>query len=166
MKLLSTNALPIVSLVVAGLSLTASAYQSYSHSRNLEIVQRNVIRAEYLRTCRDIIDAYYQIKLRAYAAHEEASKQASSPMAKPDITGARESEAFVFKFGALGTFLANFRDEGVRERYTQLSWKLLALMREAPKLAQVEFEKRYGEADAIFDDMNNDCARTARLSFL
>ncbi|WP_164256236.1 hypothetical protein, partial [Stenotrophomonas maltophilia] len=66
-----TNAaLPVVSLCLAGLSLGVAAYQSYSHGRSLEIVQRNVIRAEYLRTCREIIDAYFQIKMRAYAMNE------------------------------------------------------------------------------------------------
>ena len=40
---------------------------------------------------------------------------------------AREVEAQVYKFGALGTFLANFRDEAVRRRYTDLSSLLLTI---------------------------------------
>ncbi|MBN8944129.1 MAG: hypothetical protein J0H01_31765 [Rhizobiales bacterium] len=154
-------ALPAVSLCLAGLSLGVAAYQSYSHGRSLEIVQRNVIRAEYLRTCREIIDAYFQIKMRAYAMNE-----ASNTLRPADAASQREAEAVVFKFGALGTFLANFRDDTVRERYTQLSWKLLALVRETYKMPRPDFDKAYGEADGLFDDMNQDCARTARLSFL
>ncbi|WP_164305291.1 hypothetical protein, partial [Streptococcus pneumoniae] len=73
---------------------------------------------------REIIDAYFQIKMRAYAMNE-----ASNTLRPADAASQREAEAVVFKFGALGTFLANFRDDAVRERYTQLSWKLLALVR-------------------------------------
>lgn len=158
----SSNAsLSVVSLCLAGLSLGVAAYQSYSHGRSLEIVQRNVIRAEYLRTCREIIDAYFQIKMRAYAMNEAAAGSRAV-----DAMVQREAEAAAFRFGALGTFLANFRDDAVRERYTQLSWKLLALVRETYKLPRTDFDKAYGEADGLFDDMNQDCARTARLSFL
>ncbi|QCI68220.1 hypothetical protein [Phreatobacter stygius] len=160
----STNALPIVSLCLAGLSLGAAAYQSYSHGRNLEVVQRNVLRAEYLRTCRDIIDAYFQIKMRTYAMNEAAINHGRGPEVVDPLVQ-REVEAAVFKFGALGTFLANFRDDIVRERYTQLSWKLLAIARETYKQPRVDFDKAYGEADTLFGEMNEDCARTARLSF-
>jgi hypothetical protein len=72
----------------------------------------------------------------------------------------------VFKFGALGTFLANFRDDRVRERYTQLSWKLLAIARETYKAPRADFDKAYAEADTLFGEINEDCAKTARLSFL
>jgi hypothetical protein len=160
------NLLPIVSLFVAGMSFAAAGYQSYSHHRNLEIVQRNVIRAEYLRTCREIIEAYFAVKMRAYAMNEAVIAQGRGPdVVDPLIQ--REVEGQVFKFGALGTFLANFREEGgIRERYTQLSWKLLAIVSESFKQPRVDFDKAYAEADTLFGDMNEDCARTARLSIL
>lgn len=155
--------LPVISLCVAGLSLSAAAYQSYSHGRNIEVVQRNVIRAEYLRTCREIIDAYFQIRLRATAMNEAATTPGRSSDAA-DAMAQREAEAQVYKFGALGTFLANFRDEAVRRRYTDLSWRLLAIARGAARQPRADFDKVYAEADALFDDMNEDCARTARLA--
>lgn len=152
--------LPIVSLCVAGLSLMAAAYQSYSHSRNLDVVQRNVIRAEYLRTCREIIESYFQIRLRAEAMNEAAR---SAPI---DALGRREAEAMVFRFGAQGTFLANFRDDTVRRLYTDLSWRLLAIIREAVDKPRSDFDAAYAEADRLFNHMNEDCARTARLAIL
>ena len=155
------NVLPVISLCVAGLSLSAAVYQNYSHSRNIEVVQRNVIRAEYLRTCREIIDAYFQIRLRATALNEAAAgPEAADSMAQ------REVEAQVYKFGALGTFLANFRDEAVRQRYTALSWRLLTIARGAYRQPRADFDKAYAEADTLFGDMNEDCARTARLAIL
>lgn len=157
--------LTYVSIVVAVLAMASSFFQSYNYSRNLDVVQRNVIRAEYLRTCRDIIDAYFQIKMRTYAMHEAVT--APGRGAEPaDPLAQRELEAGVFRFGALGTFLANFRDDAIRERYTQLSWKLLAIARETHRQPREAFDKAYGEADTLFGEMNEDCARTARLSFL
>jgi hypothetical protein len=157
------NLLPIVSLGVAGLSLAAAAYQSYSHGRNLEIVQRNVVRAEYLRTCREIIDTYFQVRMRSHAMNEIAGGD-GAPAVEPVMR--REAEAQVYKFGALGTFLANFRDQAVRQRYTDLTGKLLAIARESYRLPRADFEKAYAEADILFGDMNEDCARSARLAIL
>ncbi len=46
-----------VSLFVAGLSLLTSFYQGYLNTKFVDIVQKNVARGEYMRTCKDIIDA-------------------------------------------------------------------------------------------------------------
>jgi hypothetical protein len=165
MKPASMSYLPYLSLVVAGLSLGSSMFQGYSYTRQLDIAQRNVIRGEYLRTCRDIIDAYFQIKMRSYAMNEAVGTSGRGPEAVDPLIQ-RELEASVFKFGALGTFLANFRDDQVRERYTQLSWKLLAIARETYKSPRADFDKAYAEADVMFGEVNEDCAKTARLSFL
>jgi hypothetical protein len=165
MKPVSMSFLPYLSLVVAGLSLGSSMFQGYSYTRQLDVAQRNVIRGEYLRTCRDIIDAYFQIKMRTYAMNEVGVAPGRGPDAVDALTR-REVEASVFKFGALGTFLANFRDDQVRERYTHLSWKLLAIARETYKSPRADFDKAYAEADTQFGEVNEDCARTARLSFL
>jgi hypothetical protein len=155
----------LVSIVVATLAMASSFFQSFNYSRNLDVVQRNVIRGEYLRTCRDIIDAYFQIKMRTYAMHEATTAHGRGPEVVDPLIQ-REVEASVFRFGALGTFLANFRDDAIRERYTQLSWKLLAIARDTYKQPREAFDRAFGEADTLFGEMNEDCARTARLSFL
>ena len=157
--------LTLVSIVVATLAMASSFFQSYNYSRNLDVVQRNVIRGEYLRTCRDIIDAYFQIRMRAYALHE-VSAATGRDAGDADLQARREVEANVFRFGALGTFLANFRDDAVRDRYTQLTGRLLAIARDAYRQPREAFDRAFGEADTQFGDMNEDCARTARLSFL
>ncbi len=36
--------------------------QCYLNSRFVDFIQRNAGRTEYLRTCKEIIDAYFQIK--------------------------------------------------------------------------------------------------------
>lgn len=153
--------LTMVSIVIATLAMISSFFQSWNYARNLDVVQRNVLRSEYLRTCRDIIDAYFTIKQRAYAMNEAAIAGAAGQNGMPQ----REAEASVFRFGALGTFLANFRDDAVRERYTRLSWSLLTVVRETWREPREAFDRAYRDADTIFGEMNEDCARTARLSF-
>ncbi|MEI8147333.1 MAG: hypothetical protein WCH83_17920 [Alphaproteobacteria bacterium] len=156
------NALTLISIVVSLLALGSSFVQNYNYARNLQIVQRNVIRSEYLRTCRDIIDAYFAVKQLGYALNEGAT--ATPPTLEPG--SAREAEAHVFKFAALGTFLANFRDDRTRESYTKLSWALLEIVRETYKGPRADFDKAYGAADASFGEINEDCAKTARLEYL
>jgi hypothetical protein len=151
--------LTILSLCVAMVSMLAAAYQSYSHGRNLEVIQRNVLRAEALRTCREIIEVYFLIRMKAGLLTRDAQQGSETPPAAQRI----EAQGLVYRFGGLGTFLANFRDETVRERYTQLSWQLLRIVNEAPQSGVASLDKLYEPADALFTTMNEDCASSARL---
>jgi hypothetical protein len=54
--------LSVVSLAIAVLSLVSSFFQSWNYARNIEAVQRNVLRAESLRTYQDIIDAFFPVQ--------------------------------------------------------------------------------------------------------
>ncbi len=51
-----------VPTLLAVLSLCSSIFQSINYARNIESAQRNVLRAESLRTCRDIIDVFFQFR--------------------------------------------------------------------------------------------------------
>ena len=51
-------------MFIATLSLLTSIYNGYLNSRFVDFIQRNAGRTEYLRTCKEIIDAYFQIKVR------------------------------------------------------------------------------------------------------
>ena len=99
--------LPIVSLLIAGLSLASSISQSFNYRRNIESVQRNVLRSENLKTCREIIEVFFAFRLRAEEANAMAAKGG-------DLTQTRrELKSLVYRFGALGTYLANFTPEAV-----------------------------------------------------
>ena len=54
-------------MFIATLSLVTSIYNGYLNSRFVDFIQRNAGRTEYLRTCKEIIDAYFQIKVRIAA---------------------------------------------------------------------------------------------------
>ena len=83
------------------------------------LIQRNLGRTEYMRTCKDVIDAYFQVKFRASVV----SRTARMPAPAAQLLTSEQIEAAnaVARLGALGTYLANLRDESVRVRYTELS---------------------------------------------
>jgi hypothetical protein len=68
----------------------------------------------------------------------------------------------VNKFAALGTYLANLRDDPTREQYTHLSRELDKVMRDAVNMPSADLDKRFEAADRMFADMNNDCVKTAK----
>jgi hypothetical protein len=144
-------------MFIATLSLVTSIYNGYLNSRFVDFIQRNVGRTEYLRTCKDIIDAYFQIKVRIAAVNAAGENNSSAS------TSARtEAANAVAKFGALGTYLANLRDEATRGRYTQVTVDLEKLSIDAVRLSPAELSKRYEVPDREFDAMNSDCIKSAK----
>jgi hypothetical protein len=151
--------LPTLSLLIASLSLISSISQSYNYRKNIESVQQNVLRAENLKTCRDIIDIFFAFRLRA----EEAN--AHAPLEKPAAeTARRDLKSLVYRFGALGTYLANFSPESARERYSALSWSLNAIAEQAGTLNAAEFSAQFAAADKAFGTLNEDCAHSAQFT--
>jgi hypothetical protein len=150
--------LVILPLAIALLSLVSSFFQSVNYSRQIDSAQRNVLRAESLRTCRDIIEVFFQFRLKA----EEANRMrgTDNPML------AAELKALVYKFGAFGTFLANFQDEAARKLYTELSWDSLAIAEGATTFSPEEFARRFAAADAKFGKLNEDCVKAAQSRLL
>ncbi len=152
------NWMVVLPLLIAVMSLGSSFFQSVNYARNIDSAQRNVLRAEALKTCRDIIDVFFQFRLKA----EEAN-------AKRDAMGAMvpaEMRALVYRFGAYGTFLANFQDEAARVRYTELTWELNAIAEKAAALPAEEFGKRFAAVDERFGKLNEDCVKAAQARLL
>jgi hypothetical protein len=149
---LRTSLLIYFPMFIATLSLFTSIYNGYLNSRFVDFIQRNAGRTEYLRTCKEIIDAYFQIKVRVAAVNGAADKTAAQS----------EAANAVAKFGALGTYLANLRDEPTRQRYTQLTDDLEKLTGDAGRLSAAELSKRYEVPDREFYEMNSDCIKSAK----
>jgi hypothetical protein len=152
------NWLVAVPLVITALTLVSSFFQSVNYHRNIESAQRNILRAEALKTCRDIIDVFFQFRLRAEEANMK--RDAAGAMAAPEM------KALVYRFGAYGTFLANFQDEATRLRYTELSWELNAIASSAAMLPPEEFGKRFAAVDERFGKLNEDCVKAAQARLL
>lgn len=52
-------------MFIATLSLVTSIYNGYLNGKFIDFIQRNVARVDYMHTCKEIIDAYFQVKFRA-----------------------------------------------------------------------------------------------------
>jgi hypothetical protein len=153
--------LPTLSLLIASLSLISSISQSYNYRRNIAAVQQNVLRAENLKTCRDIIEVFFAFRLRAEEINARQNDGRMEEISRAEAR--RELKSLVYRFGALGTFLANFTPDKARERYSRLSWDLNALAEGAMTMPAEEFAQRFGEADKTFATLNEDCARSAQF---
>jgi tripartite-type tricarboxylate transporter receptor subunit TctC len=90
-------------MFIAVLSLVTSIYNGYLNGKFVDIIQRNFGRTEYLRTCKEIIDAYFQVKFRAGGGDQLSSSLqhvkagalkalavTTRSAALPDVPSARE----------------------------------------------------------------------------
>jgi hypothetical protein len=147
-----------LSIGLAMITVSAAVYQNYIYTRLLDTNQRNVARAEYSRTCRDVIEAYFQVKLKVGLILAERGGAANS------LPGMFEAEAAnaVSRIGAYGTYLANFRDDDVRYQYTQLTLELQRIVLTARAGGERDLDKLFAKADELFARMNDDCVKTAR----
>jgi hypothetical protein len=144
-------------MFIAVLSLVTSIFNGYLNLTFVNLIQRNLGRGEYLRTCKDIIDVYFQAKLRATVLSRNREARAAGAMAPDQIEGANA----VARLGALGTYLANLRDERIRARYTELAMAVDRAVKQAENTSPGEIDRLFTPADAIFAELNNDCVKTA-----
>lgn len=148
-------------MFIAVLSLVTSIYNGYLNNRFVDLIENNVNRMEYMRTCKEIIDAYFQVKVKARGLSQlgEAQRQGGGAIAQREQLGAAEAVA---RFGALGTYLANLRDEKIRERYTHITWALEKAIAAAPITASAAIDPLFEKADVEFGALNEDCVRSAK----
>lgn len=150
-------------MFIATLSLLTSLYNGYLNNKFVELIRQNVTRGEYIRTCKDLIDGYFLIKLKVAALAAAAERERAGRAV--DLAGYdTEAANAVSHFAALGTYLANFQDAAARERYTQLSWELGRLVRTARETAPAGVEKLFEKADGMFGQMNEDCIKTVHTT--
>ena len=149
-------------MAIAVLSLVTSIYNGYLNNRFVTLIQGNLGRSEYMRTCRDVIDAYFQVKYRADVLRAEAQKPVATNAEAAAVVSARiEAGHAVARFGALATYLANLRNEDIRALYTQLYGRLNLYVATAAAAADSERAKVLAEADASFARLNDDCVKSA-----
>src|SRR5215471_19887451 len=90
-------------MLIAALSLITSIFNGYLNNKFVGIIQGNLGRGEYMRTCKEIIDAYFQVKFRTGLI---ASGGAAAPATAMSVQQIEAANA-VSHFAALGTYLAN-----------------------------------------------------------
>jgi len=147
-------------MFIATLSLVTSIYNGYLNGLFVDLIQRNLGRTEYMRTCKEVIDAYFQVKFRAGVISRNrdlAGASGSNTMTADQIEGANA----VAKLSALGTYLANLRDDAIRARYTELSASVEKAVSDARQTPPDGLGKLFERADHIFAELNADCVKTA-----
>ncbi|HWP27764.1 MAG TPA: hypothetical protein VNL39_15655 [Xanthobacteraceae bacterium] len=146
-------------MFIATLSLCAAIFNAYLNMKFVDLIQRNLGRAEYMRTCKEIIDAYFQVKFRAGIVNASAARGADAvTLARDEMDGANA----VSKFAALGTYLANLRNEDIRRQYTALSDELSKAVARAKLAAPGDMDGLFVTADEMFTGLNNDCVKSAQ----
>jgi hypothetical protein len=154
-----TTYLPIA---IALFSLGLSVYQGILFRESIDIMQRNVARGEYARTCREIIETYFQIKPRIGALMQTADRGNVAGASRVSEASRLDAQAAIAKFGGLGTYLANFQDAGTRARYTELTKLLSGIYDNARNTPVTDIDRVFAPADRLFSQMNDDCARLSR----
>jgi hypothetical protein len=144
-------------MLIAVLSLLTAIFNGYLNNKFVGIIQSNLGRAEYMRTCKEIIDAYFQVKFKTGLIRPGSEADGQSP---PQVDAANA----VNHFAALGTYLANLRDDPKRERYTELSRTLENIVADAPRTQAAQREKLFEPADQLFAEMNDDCVKSAKAT--
>lgn len=152
-----TSLLAFLSIGLAALTVSAAVYQNYIYTRLLDAIQRNVSRTEYSRACRDVIEAYFQVKLRVGLVLAERAGAAAGML---DM----EASNAVSRVGAYGTYLANYQNEAVRYQYTQLTLELGRIVLAARAGGERDVDKVFAKADELFTRMNDDCVKTAKAA--
>jgi len=145
-------------MFIATLSLLTSIYNGYLNSKFVDLIQSNVGRIEYMKSCREIIDAYFQVKVRLGVLNTTGDK-ASGISAEQT-----EAATAVAKFAALGTYLANLRNEEIRMRYTRLSQELEKILADARRIPADELNRRLNAIEPLFAEMNDDCVKAAKAT--
>jgi len=152
-------------MFIAVLSLATSLFNGYLNNKFVDLIQHNVERVEYLKTCKEVIDAYFQVKFRAglISANAERAAAAGAGGEAAAVPADRiEAANAVSKFGALGTYLANLRDDATRERYTLLTGEIEKSVAAAARTPRGEVDKLFAKADGMFATMNDDCVKSAK----
>jgi hypothetical protein len=144
-------------MFIATLSLLTSIYNGYLNSKFVDLIQSNVGRVEYMKSCREIIDTYFQVKVRLGVLNTAGDKTAGS-------IEQTEASIAVAKFAALGTYLANLRDDAIRARYTKLSQELEKILADARRIPADELSRRLSTIEPLFAEMNDDCVKSAKAA--
>src|SRR5437016_8969056 len=69
-------------MFIAVLSLATSLFNGYLNNKFVDIIQHNVERIEYLKTCKEIIDSYFQVKFRASLLNNHRDNLGASDLAE------------------------------------------------------------------------------------
>lgn len=155
-----TVPISFVSLAIASLSMVTAMYQGWLQTENMASMTRDIARREQIRVCKDVIEAYFEAKLRIGLL---ADKMGRTELFLTLTTPSEQAAVAVSRIGAFGTFLANVQGEDARARYTSLTRELETVLEATLAGAVTDRDGLFREADRLFAVLNEDCVASARL---
>lgn len=147
--------------LVAALAVGASLYQGYLFHRSTEAIEKNAMRGELARTCRDIVGSYFDVKQKVSVLMPAADRGNIAGASRVTEANRLEAQASITKFSGLSAYLASFQDAGARVRYGELTRALNGIMDVARTTPLTDLDRVFAPADKIFSGLNDDCVKTS-----
>ncbi len=142
-----------VSLFVAFLSLATSMYQGYLNTRSVAVFSSDATRRETMHGCREAVEYFMEARLRIQRLMDMPP---ATYTAKETADYTFEARRSVARFAAVATYLANFHEDLLRERYTAITRELDSLIDNASKGGAL------AGVDERFYALNEDCVASFR----
>jgi hypothetical protein len=151
--------LTLVPLLIALLALWLSMEQARQFQAMLQDTDRNALRAEYGRTCRDVMQQYYDVKQKVSVLMPAADR--SNIAGASRVTEASRLDVQV-AVGRLASYAIGATDDGLRSRIANLVRVVGAVAERARAVQLNDIDRLFEPADKALAQVNEDCARLTR----
>jgi hypothetical protein len=150
-------------VILSVFALALSAYQGYVFNRSIDMMERNVSRGEFVRACRDMAGAYYEVKQKVSVLMPAADRGNIAGASRVTEANRLEAQASITKFGNLSNYLASFQDMSARVQYNELTKTLNGILDVARTTPLTDLDRVFAPADKLFTAMSDDCGNPSRV---
>jgi hypothetical protein len=159
----ASGLLTYFAVILSVFALALSAYQGYVFNRSIDMMERNVSRGEFVRACRDMAGAYYEVKQKASVLMPAADRGNIAGASRVTEANRLEAQAAITKFGNLSNYLASFQDISARVQYNELTKTLNGILDVARTTPLTDLDRVFAPADKLFTAMSDDCGNPSRV---
>lgn len=158
-----SGALTYFAVLLSVFALALSAYQGYVFNRSIDMMERNAARGEFVRACRDMAGAYYEVKQKISVLMPAADRGNIAGASRVTEANRLEAQASITKFGNLSNYLASFQDMSARVQYNELTKTLNGILDVARTTPLTDLDRVFAPADKLFTAMSDDCGNPSRV---
>lgn len=152
-----------LSLAIALLSLATAMFQGYLNARNMATVTTDISRREAIRTCKEAVEAWFEVKLRIGLMTGTGDDHGTVAVGTAAPERSVDAAIAINRFAALGTVLANTTDQPeMRASYTALSGELARIHASARAEPGKPLASLFEKAEGLFGKLNGDCVHWSR----
>ena len=151
------------SMAIALASLATAMFQGYLNARNMATVTTDISRREAIRTCKETVEAWFEVKLRIGLMTGGGDDRGIVAVGIAAPERSIDAAVAINRFAALGTVLANVADlPEMRASYTALSGELTRIHAAARAEPGKPLAALFERAEGLFGRLNADCVRWSR----